>query len=442
MRVHVVGGGLAGSEIAYQLVKFGIETTIHEMRPIKMTPVHKTGLLAELVCSNSLKSDDIKNASGLLKREMELFDSLIMKAAYASRVPAGKALAVDREKFSKFITDTINELGVQIINEEVIQIPEDTKEIWVIATGPVTSNYLCEWLEKIIGENLYFFDAVAPVITADSIDYSIAFFADRYGVGTKDHLNCPMNMSQYEKFYEALINAEVIPMEDFDKGLLFERCMPIEEIAKSGKMSLLFGPLRPVGLIDPRTGRQPYAVVQLRKDNVEGTLYNIVGFQTRLKWNEQKRIIRLIPGLENAEIVRYGVMHRNIYINSKKVLDPYMRLKTNNRIFFAGQITGVEGYLESAASGLYVALNIYRMINNLNPVLLPKTTMMGALLDYISGGSERNLQPMYANYGLLGGYRQPREQIAQKALEDMKQFLKKVGLIKGDTGESTIEGFE
>ena len=422
---------MAGSEIAFQLAKLGVEVTIHEMRPVKMTPVHKTGLLAELVCSNSLKSVDIHNASGLLKKEMELFDSLILKAAYSSRVPAGKALAVDRERFSQFITGTIKEYGVEIVNEEITQIPEDTQDIWIIATGPATSDGLCDWLEKIIGQNLYFFDAVAPIISADSIDYSIAFVADRYGVGTEDYLNCPMNSEQYEKFYEALIAADVIPVEDFDRNLLFERCKPIEEIARSGKMSLLFGPLRPVGLVDPRTGKQPYAVVQLRKDTMDGTLYNIVGFQTRLKWNEQRRIVRLIPGLQNAEIVRYGVMHRNIYINSRRVLDPYMRLKINNRLFFSGQITGVEGYLESAASGLYVSLNVHRILNNLCPVVLPKTTVMGALFDYISQGTGTNFQPMYANYGLLKNFKQPREEIAQRALEDLNHFLKQVGLNKG-----------
>ena len=422
---------MAGSEIAFQLAKLGVEATIHEMRPVKMTPVHKTGLLAELVCSNSLKSVDIHNASGLLKKEMELFDSLTLKAAYSSRVPAGKALAVDRERFSQFITRTIKEYGVEVVNEEITQIPEDTQDIWIIATGPATSDGLCDWLEKIIGQNLYFFDAVAPIISADSIDYSIAFVADRYGVGTEDYLNCPMNSEQYEKFYEALIAADVIPVEDFDRNLLFERCKPIEEIARSGKMSLLFGPLRPVGLVDPRTGKQPYAVVQLRKDTMDGTLYNIVGFQTRLKWNEQRRIVRLIPGLQNAEIVRYGVMHRNIYINSRRVLDPYMRLKINNRLFFSGQITGVEGYLESAASGLYVSLNVHRILNNLCPVVLPKTTVMGALFDYISQGTGTNFQPMYANYGLLKNFKQPREEIAQRALEDLNHFLKQVGLNKG-----------
>jgi len=422
---------LAGSEIAFQLAKLGVEVTIHEMRPVKMTPVHKTGLLAELVCSNSLKSVDIHNASGLLKKEMELFDSLTLKAAYSSRVPAGKALAVDRERFSQFITRTIKEYGVEVVNEEITQIPEDTQDIWIIATGPATSDGLCDWLERIIGQHLYFFDAVAPIISADSIDYSIAFVADRYGVGTEDYLNCPMNSEQYEKFYEALIAADVIPVEDFDRNLLFERCKPIEEIARSGKMSLLFGPLRPVGLVDPRTGKQPYAVVQLRKDTMDGTLYNIVGFQTRLKWNEQRRIVRLIPGLQNAEIVRYGVMHRNIYINSRRVLDPYMRLKINNRLFFSGQITGVEGYLESAASGLYVSLNVHRILNNLCPVVLPKTTVMGALFDYISQGTGTNFQPMYANYGLLKNFKQPREEIAQRALEDLNHFLKQVGLNKG-----------
>ncbi|MGJ8454839.1 methylenetetrahydrofolate--tRNA-(uracil(54)-C(5))-methyltransferase (FADH(2)-oxidizing) TrmFO [Pseudothermotoga sp. U03pept] len=437
MKVHVVGGGLAGSEAAYQLAKRNIEVVLHEMRPSKMTPVHKTGLLAELVCSNSFKSCDLHNASGLLKKEMELFGSLVIEAALLSRVPAGKALAVDRERFSQFVTEKIKNVGVQIINEEITQIPQDSPDLWIIATGPVTSINLCSWLKKITGENLYFFDAVAPIITAESIDYSIAFTADRYGVGTKDYLNCPMDREEYERFYEALINAEVIPIEGFDKGLLFERCKPVEEIARTGKMSLLYGPLRPVGISDPRTGKQPYAVVQLRKDNRDGTLYNIVGFQTRLKWSEQKRIIRLIPGLQNAEIVRYGVMHRNVYINSRKVLDAYMRLKLNEKIFFAGQITGVEGYLESAASGLYVALNASRVIRGLHPVKLPTTTMMGALFDYVTNELDKELQPMYANYGLLTSQKRDRGEIAEKSIEDLKCFLTQLAGEREDLCEGT-----
>lgn len=433
---------MAGSEAAYQLAKQKIEVVLHEMRPFKMTPVHKTGLLAELVCSNSLKSSDLRNASGLLKKEMELFGSLIIEAALLSRVPAGKALAVDRERFSQLVTEKVKDVGVQIINEEITQIPQGSSDIWIVATGPVTSTNLCQWLKQVTGENLYFFDAVAPIVTAESIDSSIVFAADRYGVGTMDYLNCPMNKDEYEIFYEALINAEVIPMEDFDKDLLFERCKPIEEIAKTGEMSLLYGPLRPVGIIDPRTGKQPYAVVQLRKDNRDGTLYNIVGFQTRLKWSEQKRVIRLIPGLQNAEIVRYGVMHKNVYINSRKVLDPYMRLKSNDKIFFAGQIIGVEGYLESAASGLYVALNVSRMIRNLNPVNLPKTTMMGALFNYVTNELGKDLQPMYANYGLLISQEKDRDEIAERSIKDLRQFLMQVSWEKGDLCESTGQSFQ
>lgn len=424
-----MGAGLAGSEVAYQLAVRNVEVILHEMRPAKMTPVHKTGLFAELVCSNSLKSEDLDNASGLLKREMELFGSLILKIAKECRVPAGKALAVDREKFSARVTEEVLKSGVQLVVEEVRQIPNDN-DVWVVATGPATSDPLANWLTEKLGKALYFFDAVAPIVAADSIDYSKVFFADRYGVGTNDYINCPMDEEQYERFYEALVNAEVVPMEDFDSSLLFERCKPIEEIARTGKMSLLFGPLRPVGLIDPRTGKQPYAVVQLRKENNEGTMYNIVGFQTRLKWPEQKRVIRLIPGLENAEILRYGVMHRNFYVNSRKVLDCYFRLRGTERVFFAGQITGVEGYLESAASGLYVALNIFRYLNGKNLLRLPKTTMMGALFDYICNGITNELQPMYANYGLLKNAKD-RRRAAERSLKDLEDFLSEVGWREG-----------
>lgn len=428
MEVHVVGAGLAGSEVAYQLAVRGVHVVLHEMRPVKMTPVHKTGLFAELVCSNSLKSDELQNASGLLKREMELFGSIVMKVARECRVPAGKALAVDREKFSKRVTEEVLKAGVELIVEEVTRIEDDG--VWVIATGPATSEALVRWLTEKLGDALYFFDAVAPIIAAESIDFSKVFFADRYGVGTKDYINCPMDEKQYESFYEALVNAEVVPMEDFDSSLLFERCKPIEEIARTGKLSLLFGPLRPVGLIDPKTGKQPYAVVQLRKENVEGTMYNIVGFQTRLKWSEQKRVIRLIPGLENAEILRYGVMHRNFYINSRKVLDEHFRLKGEERIFFAGQITGVEGYLESAASGLYVAFNIHRYLKGKNLLKLPTSTLMGALFDYVCNGLTEQLQPMYANYGLLKDGKD-RAKLVERSLRDLEKFLTESGWKEG-----------
>jgi len=429
LKVHVVGAGLAGSEVAYQLAIRGIEVILHEMRPAKMTPVHRTGFFAELVCSNSLKSEELRNASGLLKSEMELFGSLTLKIARECRVPAGKALAVDREKFSMRVTEEVLKSGVQLIVEEVSEIPDDGN-VWVIATGPATCEPLMNWLSEKLGKALYFFDAVAPIIAADSIDYSKVFFADRYGTGTSDYINCPMNEEQYERFYEALVSAEVVPVEDFDSCLLFERCKPIEEIARSGKMSLLFGPLRPVGLIDPRTNRQPYAVVQLRKENVEGTMYNIVGFQTRLKWPEQKRVIRLIPGLENAEILRYGVMHRNFYVNSRKVLDCHFRLKGTEKVFFAGQITGVEGYMESAASGLYVALNIYRYLKGQSLLRLPSTTMMGSLFEYVCNGITDQLQPMYANYGLLKDSKN-RTKAAERSLRDLEKFLAESGWREG-----------
>ncbi len=429
MKVHVVGAGLAGSEIAYQLAVRGVEVVLHEMRPAKMMSVHRTGFFAELVCSNSLKSEELDNASGLLKREMELFGSLTLKIARECRVPAGKALAVDRERFSARVTEEVLRSGVRLTVEEVSEIPDDGN-VWVIATGPATSEPLANWLIGKLGDALYFFDAVAPIIAADSIDYSKVFFADRYGVGTNDYINCPMDEEQYDRFYEALVNAEVLPMEGFDSHLLFERCKPIEEIARSGKMSLLFGPLRPVGLIDPRTNRQPYAVLQLRKENLEGKMYNIVGFQTRLKWSEQKRVIRLIPGLENAEILRYGVMHRNFYVNSRKVLDCYFRLKGTEKIFFAGQIVGVEGYMESAASGLYVALNVFRYLRRQSLLKLPTTTMIGSLFDYVCNGITDQLQPMYANYGLLKDSKD-RQKAAERSLRDLERFLLEAGWKEG-----------
>ncbi|MFN6991550.1 MAG: methylenetetrahydrofolate--tRNA-(uracil(54)-C(5))-methyltransferase (FADH(2)-oxidizing) TrmFO, partial [Fervidobacterium sp.] len=343
MVIHIVGAGLAGSEVAWQLVKRGIKVTIHEMKKIKKSPVHTSDNFAELVCSNSLKSVELKNAEGLLKAEIELWDSLILNCANEHKVPAGKALAVDREKFSQCVTNKLLETGlVNVVWEEVEKPTEEG--IWVIASGPTTEGKLAEWIISQTGNFFNFFDAVSPIISADSINMNICFFGDRYGVGTSDYINCPMNKEEYEQFWEELVNSQVLEIEDFDRKLLFERCQPIEEIAKSGKDAMRYGPLRPVGLVDPRTGKEPYAVVQLRKENLEGTMYNIVGFQTRLKWGEQKRIIRLIPGLGNAEILRYGVMHRNSYINSPKVLDEFLRLKHNKHVFFAGQITGVEGY--------------------------------------------------------------------------------------------------
>ncbi len=423
--VHIVGAGLAGSEAAYQLAKRNVKVVLHEMRPKKMTPVHKTDLFGELVCSNSLKSDSLQNASGLLKRELEIMGSMLLTVARKTAVPAGKALAVDREKFSRRVTEEVYKVGVEVIREEVCQIPDDNN-IWIVATGPATSETLARWVEKVAGRYLYFFDAVAPVITAESIDYSKVFFSDRYNVGTADYINCPMDQEQYDRFYDALVSAEVQPFEGFDESLLFERCKPIEEIAKTGRDSLLYGPLRPVGIVDPRTGKQPYAIVQLRRDNFEGTMYNLVGFQTRLKWGEQKRIIHMIPGLENAEIVRYGVMHKNMYMDSKKVLNQFLQLKSDSRIFFAGQITGVEGYVESIATGLYVAINVFRLLNKMEMVELPTSTLIGSLISYVTRNKIGKLQPMYANYGLLGTHKLDRDNAAKISLEILSKFIKNI----------------
>lgn len=420
--VHVVGAGLAGSEVAWQLVKRGHKVIIHEMKKIKKSPVHKSDYFAELVCSNSLKSLDLKNAEGLLKEEMKLFGSIILDCAMENKVPAGKALAVDREKFSRCVTERLLASGlVEVIDEEVTKPGENG--IWVIATGPTTDGVLAEWVKEVSGGLFNFFDAVAPIISADSINMDICYVADRYGIGSGDYINCPMNKEQYDAFWEALVNAEVVEMKDFDRKLLFERCQPIEEIARSGKDAMRYGPLRPVGLPDPKTGKVPYAVVQLRKENVEGTMYNLVGFQTRLKWGEQLRVIRMIPGLENAEILRYGVMHRNSYIDSPRVLDRFLRLKRQPNIFFAGQITGVEGYVESAMTGLYVGLNVARLLEGKEMVEFPNKTMCGALIDYITTAEE--LKPMYANFGLLGAGKN-REKAAERALSEMKSFVERL----------------
>ena len=359
--VTVIGAGFAGSEATYQLAKRGYEVTLYEMRPGKMTPAHQTGGFAEMICSNSLRAASIENAVGLLKEEMRQFDSLIMKAADETRVEAGGALAVDRTKFSDYITNTLKEMNnVTIINEEVTKIPEGPV---IIASGPLTSDSFHEEIGKLLGHDyMYFFDAVAPIVTKESIDMSKAFIASRYNKGEAAYINCPMNKEEFEVFYDFLIHADAVIPHEFEMKV-FEGCMPVEDMAKRGKQTLLFGPMKPVGLDDPRTGRWPYAVVQLREDNKEKTLYNIVGFQTHLKFGEQKKLLALIPGLEHAEIVRYGVMHRNTYINSPKLLNKGYQLIKDPNIFFAGQMTGVEGYVESAASGLVAGINMVKVFS-------------------------------------------------------------------------------
>ena len=405
MTVKVIGAGLAGCEAAWQLANAGINVELYEMKPKKFTPAHKYTGLAELVCSNSLKAERVESAAGLLKEEMRRLGSLTMLAAEVSRVSAGGALAVNREQFSDFITEKINaHPNITLISEEVSEIPEGYV---IIATGPLTSDALSKSIGKLIGEDyLYFHDAAAPIVTAESLDKSLVFEASRYGRGEPDYLNCPMNKEEYLNFYTELLNAESAPLHDFEHEghkdfKVYEGCMPIEVLAKRGEDTMRFGPLKPVGLTDPRTGNRPYAVVQLRKENNDGTLYNLVGFQTNLKFGEQKRVFSLITGLANAEFVRYGVMHRNTYLNSPKVLDKHFCFKPDPRIYFAGQMTGVEGYIESAASGIYAGMSLARRLLGKPEITLPVDTMLGALANYVEVGSEHNFQPMGSNMGIL-----------------------------------------
>ena len=399
--VNVIGAGLAGCECAWILAQNDIKVKLYEMKPNKKSEAHISDNFAELVCSNSLKSESLTNACGLLKKEMQILDSLFVEAAYSSRVEAGQALAVDRVKFSEYITNKIKEnKNIEIIYEEVEDV-EKLDGITVIATGPLTSTPLFESIGKLIGEKeLYFYDAEAPIIEADSIDMNIAYIMDRYGeVGKGDYLNLPMTKEEYLNFYNELLNAETAPRHDFDKLILFEGCMPVEEMAKRGEKTLVFGPLKPVGLENPKLNEKPYAVVQLRSENKDNTMYNMVGFQTSLKFGEQKRVFSMIPGLQNAVFERYGVMHKNRYINSSKILDNKFCMKEKNNIYFAGQISGVEGYVESAASGLMVAYNIISRENNKN-IEFPDTTMLGSLAKYIST-ENKNFQPMNANFGII-----------------------------------------
>ncbi|WP_227766643.1 methylenetetrahydrofolate--tRNA-(uracil(54)-C(5))-methyltransferase (FADH(2)-oxidizing) TrmFO [Zhaonella formicivorans] len=397
----IIGGGLAGAEAAWQAAQRGVKVKLYEMRPYQMTPAHHSSYLAELVCSNSLRANAIENAVGLLKEEMRNLNSLIMHCADKHAVPAGGALAVDRNGFSSEVTEILEKHpNVQIIREEITDIPNG--QITIIASGPLTSPALAAQIQEMTSADyFYFYDAAAPIVTKESIDCSVAFWASRYGKGSDDYLNCPMTEEEYDAFYSFLVSAERHEPKEFEKEIHFEGCMPIEALAKGGKQTLLFGPMKPVGLVDPRTGKMPYAVVQLRKDNQEGSLFNLVGFQTGLKWGEQQKLLKLIPGLEKAEIVRYGVMHKNTYISSPDLLLPTMQFKKRPEILFAGQITGVEGYVESAANGLVAGINAARIINGQQPLVFPPETAHGALCHYITTAETKNFQPMNINFGLI-----------------------------------------
>jgi methylenetetrahydrofolate--tRNA-(uracil-5-)-methyltransferase len=427
--INIIGAGLAGCEAAFQIAGQGISVCLYEMRPERTTPVHETSLPAELVCSNSLGSDSPDSAPGLLKHEMRRLNSLVMQAADAVRVPAGQALAVDRLRFSNYIQDKLSSFSnIRIITREFTEIPEDG--LTIVATGPLTSDSLAARMREMLGSDFFFFfDAVSPVIIADSINREIAFEASRYGKGTADYLNCPMNQEQYDTFYNELVNAERIEVKEFEKKYLFEGCMPIEEMADRGKQTLLFGPLKPVGLDDSAT-----AVIQLRKENREGTMYSLVGFQTRLKWSEQKRVFRMIPGLENAEFARYGVMHRNIYVDSPRVLQSTLQLKKDPRIFLAGQITGVEGYMESAAMGLVAGINASRVFSNQKPLEFPKETAIGSLLNHITDTEIKHFQPMNTNFGILptvsvrGKKKDRRKIILDQAREKLEEWIETKGI--------------
>ena len=444
--ITVIGGGLAGSEAAYQIAKRGIKVKLYEMKPYKYTEAHSNPNLAEIVCSNSFKSNLHTNACGLLKEELRYLDSLLIKIADETQVPAGQALAVDREIFAKSVTEEIEkEPLIEIIHEEVTDIDELAKDgIVIIATGPLTSDGLAKQISKMTGQDkLYFYDAAAPIVTKESINFNIAFYGNRYEQEKKkdesleqwhkrlqqqeaSYINLPMNKEEYELFYNELINAEIVTLHEFEKREIFEGCMPIEVMAKRGIDTLRFGPLKPVGFDDPRTGSRPYAVIQLRQDDKEGKIYNLVGFQTNLKFGEQKRIFGLIPGLENAEFVKYGVMHRNTYINSTELLDNTYNLKQQTNIFFAGQITGVEGYVESISSGMVSALNAIAKYQNKEKVVFPEYTMIGALANYISTPNSK-FQPMNANFGILP---ELEEKIKDKKLKYGKLADKALNILK------------
>lgn len=431
--VTVVGGGLAGSEAAWQLAKRGISVDLYEMRPTKMTPAHKTGELAELVCTNSMRSNQLSNAVGLMKEEMRQLDSLVLKAADKTQVPAGGALAVDRDEFSAYITKTLHALpNITFHDEEITELPQDG--ITIIATGPLTSDKLAIKIQEFSGtESLHFFDAAAPIVAADSIDLDIVYKKSRYDRGDAAYLNCPMTQEEYEKFTQELVNAETAQMHDFEKDDVFEGCMPIEVMASRGEKTMLFGPLKPVGLKDPYTGKTPYAVVQLRQDNAAASMYNIVGFQTHLKYGEQKRVFSMIPGLANARFIRYGKMHRNTYMASPEVLTASYEAKKQPGLFFAGQMTGVEGYVESAGSGLVAGINAAKEALDEPTVIFPKMTALGSMANYVTTTSVKHFQPMNASFALIPGLegkkirnkRERHEKISERSLAKLQEFKQK-----------------
>jgi len=430
--VIVIGGGLAGVEAAYQLSKRGINVKLYEMRPKAMTEAHSTDYLSELVCSNSLGSDDMASASGLLKHELKILDSFVLRIAEESRVPAGRSFSVDRIDMAKRITEEIEKINnIEVIREEVKEIDDISKPI-IIATGPLTSMDFSVFLTKItLRKNLFFFDATSPIINADSIDYEKVFYASRYDKGDADFINIPLDEQEYKSFVNELVNAERVALKDFEKDKLFEDCLPIEEIASRGEMTLAFGPLKPVGLINPKTGKHPFAVVQLRQDDLNKKFYQMVGFQTRLKWGEQKRIFRMLKGLENAEFERFGRMHRNTYINAPLILNDFFQTKTNKNIFFAGQICGVEGYVESIASGLLTGIFMYKLLKGENMNKLPLTTATGSLVNYISHSDWKNFRPTKFSFGLLPELeerirkkRDRKIKKSERAINDIKEWLK------------------
>lgn len=439
--VNVLGAGLAGCEAAWQIAKRGIKVRLFEMKPKKMTPAHTKSGFAELVCSNSLRSDRVTNGVGLLKEELYRLDSLIMEAAYATRVPAGSALAVNRELFSAYVTEKIKSHPlIEVIEQEVSSVEEGA--VTVIATGPLTSEPMAEYIEKSLGcAGLHFFDAAAPIVSADSLNMDVVYAASRYDKGDADYLNCPMTREQYDAFYTELITAREAELHDFDRDMqkelkVFEGCMPVEIMAKRGYDTLRYGPLKPVGLMDKRTGEEAFAVVQLRREDAEGSMYNLVGFQTHLAFPEQKRVFGMIPGLENAEFLRYGIMHRNTYLDSPKYLNADYSMKNNENIFFAGQMTGVEGYIESTGSGFVAGVNAAARISGAEGVIFPKTTMIGAMAQYISCGNvSGNFVPMNANFGIVepltyrvkGGKVAKYEVIAKRALDELRAYCEKLG---------------